>query len=227
LKQTKVCAAFVRAKTEESPKIQKFEMQKNELNSSPVAHHSSLVLSLFESEAEFQLLRQKLLRFFEIQGAGAFAADLTDETISRVGVKLSEGVRIEVAEPFFYFRGVAVNVLREHRRREQNLISLDAEDFAQAQLLAVNPKEIENAAASRELRERQFDCLEKTLNNLPQESRRLFLEYHADSPNALREITRAALAQRLNIDVTALRNRVARLRKKIEQMMIDCLEKQN
>jgi RNA polymerase sigma factor (sigma-70 family) len=184
------------------------------------------ILSLFaeDKDKQFNLLRLKLVRFFEIQGASTEAEDLADETISRVAEKLSEGVKIEVAEPFFYFRGVAVNILREHWRSRQKTVSF--EDTANKDFISneTNPDEIEKRRESLNLKERKLDCLQKTLQVLPSENRELFLQYHREN-NISREVLRAGIAEKMKIDVTALRNRVTRLRKKIEQLVLECLEK--
>lgn len=184
------------------------------------------ILSLFaEDQVEkFNLLRLKLVRFFELQGALNDAEDFADETISRVAEKLSEGVKIEISEPFYYFRGVALNVLRENWRKQSKTISLEDTENTDFSSTNTNPIELEKQNEERDFKERQLDCLKKTLNVLPAESKDLFLNYHRES-NVLRETYRAEIAQKLNIDVTALRNRIMRLRKKLERMVLDCLEK--
>lgn len=183
------------------------------------------ILSLFveDKDKQFSLLRRKIVRFFEIQGADSLAEDFADETISRVAEKLSAGAKIEISEPFYYFRGVAVNILREFWRNKQKTIFLDdaeSTDFCSAD---TNPVEIEKRRESQNFKERKLDCLEKTLYALPNENRELFLQYHREN-NIAKETRRAEIAERLKINVTALRNRVTRLRKKIEQLVLRCLE---
>jgi RNA polymerase sigma factor (sigma-70 family) len=185
----------------------------------------SQILSLFAEDEvnKFNLLRLKLVRFFELQGVLNYSEDLADETISRVAEKLSEGVKIEIAEPFYYFRGVAMNVLREHWRKTSKTILLEDTENTDFSSKQTNPHDIEEENEKRNLKERQLDCLNKSLNVLPSESRELFLDYHREG-NVLRETFRSEIAKKLNIDVTALRNRVTRLRKKLEKMVLDCLK---
>jgi RNA polymerase sigma factor (sigma-70 family) len=186
----------------------------------------SQILSLFSAneDKQFNLLRLKLVRFFEIQGTPTEAEDFADETISRVAEKLSEGVKIEVSEPFYYFRGVAVNLLREHWRRDKKTVS--TEDIANKDFISneTNPEEIEKRLESLNFKERRLDCLQKTMQVLPTENRELFLQYHRES-SVSREVLRTEIAEKMKIEITALRNRVTRLRKKIEQMVLECLEK--
>lgn len=186
----------------------------------------SQILALFpeNDEKEFNLLRLKLVRFFEIQGAGTQAEDFADETISRVAEKLSEGIEIEAAEPFYYFRGFAVNVLREHWRSKEKTVSIEDVENKENFAAQTNPAELTEKEEAQSLKEKQFECLEKTLKVLPAENRQLFLDYHRENTES-RETWRAKIAQRLNIDGAALRNRVTRLRKKIEQLVLDCLKK--
>lgn len=187
----------------------------------------SKLLSLFaeNQDEKFNLLRLKLVRFFELQGAIGHAEDFADETISRVAEKLANGVKIEVNEPYYYFRGFAVNILREHWRSKEKLVSL--EDIENKNFISggVNPAELSEISEDDILKNRRLDCLSKTLSILSAENRELFLNYHRETKDS-RENWRAKLAQNLKIDVTALRNRVTRLRKKIEQLVLECLENQ-
>ncbi|MBS1796207.1 MAG: sigma-70 family RNA polymerase sigma factor [Acidobacteria bacterium] len=184
-------------------------------------------MSLFPAEnrnAEFNALRLKIRRFFEFQAGPTDAADLADETISRVAARLAGGGEIESADPYYYFRGFAVNVLREYRRQQPRTVSLDDVERSAAVPVAPNPLELAVERENRAENERRLECLRKTLAELPPENRELFLDYH--QPRAgTREAGRLALAERLGIDVTALRNRITRLRKKIEQLILECLGK--
>lgn len=186
----------------------------------------SQILSLFAKDEveKFNLLRLKLVRFFELQGVLNDSEDFADETISRVAEKLSNGTKIEISEPFYYFRGVALNVLREHWRQKSKIISLEDTEKTDFSSIDDNPIEIEKQNETRNLKEQQLDCLSKSLKILPAESRDLFLNYHRES-NVSRETYRAKIAESLNIEATALRNRITRLRKKLEQMVLNCLEK--
>jgi RNA polymerase sigma factor (sigma-70 family) len=185
----------------------------------------SQILALFpeNNEKEFNLLRLKLVRFFEIQGAGTQAEDFADETISRVAGKLGEGVKIEVGEPFYYFRGFAQNVLREHWRSKEKTVSIEDIENKENFASEINPAELTEKEELQSLKEKQFECLEKTLKALPAENRQLFLDYHRENIGS-RETWRAKIAARLSIDAAALRNRITRLRKKIEQLVLECLK---
>lgn len=172
-----------------------------------------------EAARRYAAIRLRLIRLFESQ-ACPFAEDCADETIHRVAVKLGEGVEVLAGDPYIYFRGVARNVLLEQWRKHERVSPL--EDFPLQQLPAVHPAENERRAEDRRQREGRLQCLERCLAEQPPESRRLFLDYHREREGSKID-HRATLAAGLGIDVTALRNRVTRLRKKLETCVSNCV----
>jgi RNA polymerase sigma factor (sigma-70 family) len=173
-----------------------------------------------EQAAEiYQVLRRRLIRFFESQ-ACPLAEDCADDTLHRVAQKLSEGVTIETNDPYTYSRGVARNVLHEQWRRQRRSASLD--ELSPQTSPAIDPADAERRREELDNHERRLRCLEKCLGELPDEARRLFLDYHRQQQTTKID-QRARLAERLGIDITALRNRVTRLRKRLEQCLLDCI----
>jgi len=172
-----------------------------------------------EAARRYQALRARLIRFFESQ-ACPLAEDCADETIHRAAAKLSEGVMIEADDPYIYLRGVARNVLREQWRKHARSASLD--DLPPGATPAITPAGIERRDEETNERERKLQCLEKCLGALPDEARKIFLDYHREQA-ATKIDQRAEMAARLGIDITALRNRVTRQRKKLEQCVLNCL----
>ncbi|MDX2041270.1 MAG: sigma-70 family RNA polymerase sigma factor [Acidobacteriota bacterium] len=172
-----------------------------------------------EQAAEsYQLIRRRLIRFFESQ-ACPLSEDCADETIHRVAARLGEGVKIEAGDPYAYFRGVARNVLHEQWRRQQRSASLD--ELPTRATPSLDPAEAERRSEESDNHERRLRCLEKCLGELPNDARQLFLDYHQQQTAKIDQ--RAKLAERLGIDITALRNRVTRLRKRLEQCLLDCI----
>lgn len=172
-----------------------------------------------EQAAEaYNQLRVKLIRFFESQGC-RFAEDCADETFQRVARKLAEGVQIKTDNPYVYFRGVARNVMLERWREQERVVAV-LDDLSPGQHPAMNPAEIEQRERERLKRESLADHVERCLEELPPESRSLLLEYYKDFRRAKID-NRSLMAERLGISVTALRNRVNRLRKKIEGCVTD------
>src|SRR5207253_2778922 len=139
---------------------------------------------------------------------------LADETINRVARRLSEGEQID-ASPNTYFYAVARNIWREQLASPHVISPLDE---LQAAALARDSAGAESAHANRE---RRFECLERCLAELPEDSRELVLNYYRGERSAKIQ-TRKELAARLGIQPNALRIRVCRLRDKLEKCVRDC-----
>lgn len=172
-----------------------------------------------EAARQYAAIRLRLIRFFESQGC-PFAEDCADETIHRVAGKFGEGVEIQTGEPYLYFRGVARNVLFEQWRKRERSAPLD--ELPPQNIPAIHPAEGERQEEDRNQRERRLQCLERCLAQQPPENRRLFLDYHREGTGTKID-HRAAMAVELGIDATALRNRITRLRKKLETCVRNCL----
>jgi len=186
----------------------------------------SLLAALHSDRARaadrYEGLRARLLKFFQWRGC-AQPQELTDATIDRVARRLAEGAAITAADPYQYFHGVALNVLKEHWR---------APDRAHEPLdgLGPRPSTAEDPAVrmradeERNERERRLECLEQCLNALAPESRSLVSRYHLGA-GAGRIDTRRELASALGIPLNALRIRAFRLRQTLERCVVACSAK--
>lgn len=148
---------------------------------------------------KLEAIRRRLIRLFEWRGV-MLPEDLADATIVRVTDRLASGVKIS-SDPYDYFVGVAHLAYREHLRsvvKDHGLISdLDMSGAA--------PDTTDSA--DDELR---LSALRETLQNLAPDQRELFIRYHQT------EEARRDLARDLGIGLSALRIRVHRLRRKVE-----------
>jgi DNA-directed RNA polymerase specialized sigma24 family protein len=163
---------------------------------------------------KYEALRRKLVRFFEWRDCGP-AEELADETLDRVSRKLLEGVELRLA-PAAYVYGVARNVAREaltRSARRPQPIPLGGE--AQH---APDPASVDPGA---EALENALGCLDRCLEALPTEMRRLVLLYHGRQG---RGEPIARLLEALGIPPRALWVRMHRLRKRLEGCVRDCLE---
>ena len=129
------------------------------------------LLAFLDSDREiagrrYEKIRQKLIKLFQWRGIAA-PEDFADRTIDRVARRLAEGQQLRADNPYLYFHGVAMNVLRE-ASREPRLEALEE----------VRAPEAEGS------REREHACLDECLAGLLPESRRLVLEYHAQQGRA-------------------------------------------
>jgi DNA-directed RNA polymerase specialized sigma24 family protein len=160
----------------------------------------------------YEDIRRRLLKLFEWRGCLA-PDECVDRTMDRVARRLAEGAAIHVTDPYQYFHGVAVNVLREHWRtpgRRYEELSAAAESV----MPAPEPRDEEAAAF-----ERTLTCLEACLARLPAQTRALLLAYHAEPDRIAR---RQQLAASLGIALNALRIRVHRIRATVETCVLAC-----
>jgi RNA polymerase sigma factor (sigma-70 family) len=171
---------------------------------------------------QYEKIRRKLVKLFEWRGC-AHAEECADETLNRVARKIAEGTSIRSDDPYTYFHGVALNVLREYwRSAEQTAKTL--EEAALIQNLSVDPEDLLLSETERKEKERLFECLNRCLQKLPPESLHLITRYHqeTDTPNKAR---RKELAKSLGIPLNALRIRAYRIRAAIEECVEKCLER--
>ncbi len=160
-----------------------------------------------EAVEKFQALRRRLVKLFEVRGA-RFPEDLADETISRVALKLSQGVDIEAEDPFRYFCGVAFMVFKEvARERGRELSAMEDLRYHPAQ---------EEAETDRRL-----PLLQGCLEDLTEGNRELILGYHQGEKRARIE-KRRQMAELMDLSATALRLRAHRIRLDLE----NCVERQ-
>lgn len=152
----------------------------------------------------YEEIRRRLVRLFEWRGC-ASPEDLADETINRVARRMAEGVELRSADPYGYFCGVAHLVYKEVLRRSaRERTALESGDWL--------PEPAEEPAEDERL-----DALRQCLGQLSPEQRRLVLLYHQGENNIR---GRKSLSEDLGIPMNALRIRVHRLRRKLE----DCVQ---
>src|SRR5690242_7028531 len=68
---------------------------------------------------KYEQIRRKLVKFFTWRECGD-PEGYADRTIDRVSRRILEGSELRVADPYVYFHGVAINVLREYWRDREN-----------------------------------------------------------------------------------------------------------
>jgi DNA-directed RNA polymerase specialized sigma24 family protein len=149
----------------------------------------------------YERLRHRLIGLLQWWGAPA-AEDLADATLDRLARKLEEGAVIAAGSLGAYARGVARMIFYEAGR-----------DARVPPPPEPDPKP-EDA-------ERALTCLDRCLEALPPDERRLVLRYYEDGHKA--ELRRR-LAAEAELSATALRIRVHRLRERLEACVTACRE---
>lgn len=158
---------------------------------------------------KYVALRGRLAKFFECRGCSS-TLDLADETINRVARRLSEGETIRAADATAYFYGVARYVMREDQEsRKRQFLSLD--DLTPSEHPSLDPTQTGLDEQRRQQFDQLMDCLNLCLEELPEETRRLLLDYHRHEKRA-RITARREMAERMGITVNALKIRVHRIR---------------
>lgn len=157
--------------------------------------------------AAYEQLRHALEKFFDWHGAWP-PEECADETLDRLLRKLDE---VDVHDVRQYARGIARLVLLEWQRRPAPVSLTD------------NP-ELENVSAPSTADPDEAplqECFDRCLADLPSESRTLVLQYYVAERRAKIDVRRR-LAQALSISESALRNRVQRLRDRLERCVQSC-----
>jgi DNA-directed RNA polymerase specialized sigma24 family protein len=160
-----------------------------------------------QAAAEYQRLRRTLERFFDWQCAWP-PEECADETLDRLVSKLAADVKVDDVRA--YARGIARLVLLEWRRRPAPVSMDESRDYAVASL-AMHEEDPQDLSS----------CFERCLAALSDETRSLVLDYYVDERGAKID-NRRRLARRLGLSESALRNRVQRVRNRLERCVQRC-----
>lgn len=161
---------------------------------------------------KYEDIRHSLIKFFSWRGCHE-AEDMADEAINRVTQRLPELVATYRGNPALYFHGVARKMLLEHGRRGHETEALPPTGEI---------KDTKSDATPIDL-EREYECLERCLQQLSAEDRELILLYYQEEKQAKIDIRRN-LAERLDIETNNLRVRVHRIRKTLHKCIKNCLK---
>lgn len=151
----------------------------------------------------YLLLQRKLIRYFQWNHCPQPELS-ADEALDRAARRFAGGE--QVRDPVMYVLGVARRILLENKRR-----NWDLELPVKGELAQPSPLGHDETNLAR---------LDSCLAALPPESRALLLEYYGPSSED-RAVARQNMADRMGLDVNALRNRVLRLRRNLERQMED------
>jgi DNA-directed RNA polymerase specialized sigma24 family protein len=165
---------------------------------------------------KYEAIRLRLIKIFTCRGCSE-AEDLADETINRVSARVGELVGNYTGDPTLYFYGVSQKVYLEYLRRYQKKHSD----------LNVDSVTLNSSATSVDDDiEPEYECLERCLDHLPPDNRKLVVDYYQQEKHAKIE-HRKLLATEWGIAVNALRIRAHRIRLVLQQCVRDCIEHQS
>jgi DNA-directed RNA polymerase specialized sigma24 family protein len=156
---------------------------------------------------EYERLRARLVRYFSLHGV-PHALDATDEAFNRMARRLSEGEVVVNVEA--YLAGIARLVMLEERRK------LHRERAVLTRLVGPEgpyaPPPDEPLPPADALRA----AFEAGLAELPQDARAMLTDYY-NGGGSERMRARDAMARRLGLSIQSLRNRMLRLRQRLER----------
>src|SRR5215210_6049422 len=152
---------------------------------------------------KYEHIRRRLIKIFTCRGCPD-AEELADETINRVTLRVLEVAKDYSGDPALYFYGVAQKVYLESLRKRPPT--------------SLPPPPV---AAETEEIEREYECLERCMEQLSESNRQLVLEYYQNDKRAKIE-HRKELAERLGIAQNALRIRAHRIRATLQQCVERC-----
>jgi DNA-directed RNA polymerase specialized sigma24 family protein len=170
-------------------------------------------LSLLDKDPEragerYEILRRKLVRFFEWRGS-ATSDELADETLNRLAMKIDEGEAIR--DLHAYTGGMARLVWLETLKEQERARGAFEE-------LRVAGRRSTQTDSPR------IECFESCLESLPAESRVLILDYYREERGG-KIASRKQLAEKMGLPINALRIRSHRIRVQLEKCVADCLRK--
>jgi len=166
---------------------------------------------------KYEAIRLRLIKIFTCRGCSE-AEELADETINRVTAKVGEVVSGYEGDPAHFFYGVSQKVHLEYLRKahiKQPHLPVDT---------AVSTLSTPPVILAEDI-EPEYECLERCLEHLSSDNRKLVLEYYQQEKHAKIE-HRKLLAMELGIAVNALRIRAHRIRLALQKCMEDCLVQQ-
>ena len=172
-----------------------------------------------EAGAKYEAARARLVKLFQWRGIFD-AEEAADETLNRVARKIDEGEIVRDISAFI--GGIARFVLLEKlKSKERTNVALED---APPTAFVKQPEEFADDRAD----EQKLRCFNRCMREMPDEMRQIVVEYYnADADGSVRIEHRKRMAERLNLEMNALRNRALRARGKLEDCIKNCIDGKN
>jgi DNA-directed RNA polymerase specialized sigma24 family protein len=151
---------------------------------------------------KYEQIRARLIKIFLCRGC-LESEDLADETIDRVARRLNDIEATFTGDPARYFYGVANKIHLEYLRRKP---------------MPRPPVSVDDT----EQDSREYECLERCMQQLSPKNRELVLEYYQEERWAKID-HRKRLADQLGIALNALRIRACRIRASLLECVKNCV----
>lgn len=171
---------------------------------------------------KYEAIRRKLTNLYRWRGC-TNPDEYVDITIDRVTRRIQEGAEITARDPYLYFHGVALNVLREHWKKIEKHNTTGLDDLARSEVPSENPVARQEEESERQEQETRLDCLNHCVGGLPRPQLEILTAYH-DEKGGTKIAQRNELAKKLDIPLNALRIRVYRIRTELEDCVGTCVK---
>ena len=158
---------------------------------------------------KYEAIRRRLTQYFVLRQC-VDPEELTDETMRRVARRVPEIATSYHGEPSRYFYGVARLILREY--------------FRQRPLHEVREQDQLVSAPEKDENRRQYECLGKCLHTLTPDKRELVFTYYKNRKQT--KISAHELAAEMEVTSAALRPRIFRLRRALQECVENCMKSQ-
>jgi DNA-directed RNA polymerase specialized sigma24 family protein len=156
----------------------------------------------------YEEIRTELIAFFRSRHRHD-GEELADDTIGRVAARAAKIRPTYVGDPKRYFFGTANHVLIEAQRRNKLVGEFPDENL----LVAPSATEFEP----------EYDCLEICLRRLPEEDRKLILQFYEGSKGTKIQ-NHKLMAKQFNTPIGNLRLRAFRIRRDLKKCISACLK---
>lgn len=169
---------------------------------------------------KYEQVRQKLMKLFKWRNCIP-EEEYADITINRVTRRIFENTPVDVRDPYLYFHGTALNVIREYWRREQKHKHEDIDDHEYSMPAARNVEELMDETAEHNTTAYRFRCMQDCIGTLPVEQRELIISYHhGDNKKEIRK----ALAEKMKVPINVLRIKACRIRESLQNCVSGCMK---
>jgi DNA-directed RNA polymerase specialized sigma24 family protein len=165
----------------------------------------------FLNEEWFITTRQKLIRFFAVEGCCPDPENNADETLSRVVRAIATGTTINV-KPTTFAYGVAKRVALECRRKTRMRNELEFDHRIHQPLVS-----------DRSQADSLHACLDECLLELSAFEHSLIIKFYEGAKPGEDMRNRKTLAALLRIPLKKLRKEAMKIRQKLERCISDCM----
>ncbi len=192
----------------------------------PTAEAFDKLLSWLDADREiagekYEKIRQKLMKLFKWRNCTP-EEDYADITINRVTRRVFENAPVDVSNPYLYFHGTALNVIREFWRGQQKHKQEDFENVDASVLATESPAQQMEQDFEQAKQQSRYNCMQECLRELPEETRDFIVEYHhGESKKDVRKL----MAEKMNVPLNVLRIRACRVRENLQKCAEKCVRR--